>query len=42
MIVKIAHIGIAVNNVEDAIKLNHPLMQRVRFKRKDTGEHFRV
>jgi NAD-dependent dihydropyrimidine dehydrogenase PreA subunit len=25
-----------------AIKMNHPLMQRVRFKRKDTGEHFRV
>lgn len=25
-----------------AIKLNHPLTQRVRFKRKDTGEHFRV
>lgn len=25
-----------------AIALNHPLMQRVRWKRKDTGEHFRV
>ncbi len=25
-----------------AIQLNHPLMQRVRFKRKDTGEHMRV
>lgn len=25
-----------------AIKLNHPLMQRVRWKRKSTGEHFRV
>ncbi len=25
-----------------AITLNHPLMQRVRWKRKDTGEHFRV
>jgi len=25
-----------------AIKMNHPLMQRVRFRRKDTGEHFRV
>ena len=25
-----------------AIKLNHPLMQRVRWKRKATGEHFRV
>ena len=27
---------------EDAIKLNHPVMQRVRWKRKATGEHFRV
>jgi NAD-dependent dihydropyrimidine dehydrogenase PreA subunit len=25
-----------------AIKLNHPLMQRVRWKRKETGEHFRL
>ncbi|MBW1767153.1 MAG: ferredoxin family protein [Deltaproteobacteria bacterium] len=25
-----------------AIKFNHPLMQRVRWKRKETGEHFRV
>ena len=25
-----------------AIRLNHPLMQRVRWKRKDTGEHFRM
>ncbi len=25
-----------------AIRLNHPLAQRVRWKRKDTGEHFRV
>jgi NAD-dependent dihydropyrimidine dehydrogenase PreA subunit len=25
-----------------AIKLNHPLTQRVRWKRKETGEHFRV
>ena len=25
-----------------AIRLNHPLMQRVRWKRKETGEHFRV
>ena len=25
-----------------AIRLNHPLMQRVRWKRKNTGEHFRV
>ncbi|MCX6012522.1 MAG: ferredoxin family protein [Chloroflexi bacterium] len=28
--------------VDGAIKLNHPLMQRVRWKRKETGEHFRV
>ena len=25
-----------------AIKFNHPLIRRVRWKRKDTGEHFRV
>jgi NAD-dependent dihydropyrimidine dehydrogenase PreA subunit len=25
-----------------AIKLNHPLNQRVRWKRKATGEHFRI
>ena len=25
-----------------AIKLKHPLAMRVRWKRKDTGEHFRV
>ena len=25
-----------------AIRLNHPLMQRVRWKRKATGEHFRI
>ena len=25
-----------------AIKFNHPLTQRVRWKRKDTDEHFRV
>ena len=25
-----------------AAKFNHPLMQRVRWKRKETGEHFRV
>lgn len=25
-----------------AIKLNHPLMQRVWWKRKDNGEHFKV
>jgi len=28
--------------VPGAIKLNHPLMQRARWKRKATGEHFRV
>jgi Na+-translocating ferredoxin:NAD+ oxidoreductase RNF subunit RnfB len=27
---------------EGAIRLNWPLMQRVRWKRKDTGEHFRI
>jgi len=27
---------------EGAIKLNHPLQQRVRWKRKETGEQFRV
>jgi NAD-dependent dihydropyrimidine dehydrogenase PreA subunit len=27
---------------EGAIRLNHPLQQRVRWKRKSTGEHFRV
>jgi NAD-dependent dihydropyrimidine dehydrogenase PreA subunit len=27
---------------QGAIRLNHPLMNRVRWKRKDTGEHFRV
>lgn len=25
-----------------AIKLKHPVMQRVRWKRKETGEHFRI
>ena len=25
-----------------AIRLNHPLMQRVRWRRKTTGEHFRT
>jgi NAD-dependent dihydropyrimidine dehydrogenase PreA subunit len=25
-----------------AVRLNHPLTQRVRWKRKDTGEHFRT
>lgn len=28
--------------VPGAIQFNHPLRQRVRWKRKDTGEHFRV
>jgi len=28
--------------IPGAIRLNHPLMQRVRWKRKATGEHFRV
>ncbi|MFC1950808.1 ferredoxin family protein [Chloroflexota bacterium] len=28
--------------VEGAIKLSHPLMRRVHYKRKATGEHFRV
>lgn len=27
---------------EGAIRLSHPLQQRVRWKRKSTGEHFRV
>ena len=27
---------------EGAISINWPLMQRVRWKRKDTGEHFRI
>jgi len=27
---------------EGAIRINFPLMQRVRWKRKDTGEHFRI
>ena len=27
---------------EGAIRVNHPLMQRVRWKRKATGEHFRI
>ena len=27
---------------QGAITFNHPLMQRVRWKRKDTGEHFRT
>lgn len=28
--------------IPGAIIFRHPLMQRVRWKRKDTGEHFRV
>jgi NAD-dependent dihydropyrimidine dehydrogenase PreA subunit len=27
---------------QGAIKLNHPLNQRIRWKRKSTGEHFRI
>jgi NAD-dependent dihydropyrimidine dehydrogenase PreA subunit len=38
--------GLCVQNCplwhEGAIKLNHPLNQRVRWKRKATGEHFRL
>jgi NAD-dependent dihydropyrimidine dehydrogenase PreA subunit len=36
--------GVCVDHcpVEGAITLNHPLMQRAHFKRKDTGEHFWV
>ena len=36
--------GCCVDECEEpgAIRLNHPLMQRVRWKRKSTGEHFRV
>jgi len=28
--------------IPGAVKLNHPMMSKVRFKRKETGEHFRV
>ena len=28
--------------IPGAIKMNQPLMQRVRWKRKETGEHFRT
>jgi NAD-dependent dihydropyrimidine dehydrogenase PreA subunit len=38
--------GLCVKNCpqwkKGAIKLNHPLNQRVRWKRKATGEHFRI
>jgi NAD-dependent dihydropyrimidine dehydrogenase PreA subunit len=38
--------GLCVQNCplwhEGAIRLNHPLNQRVRWKRKATGEHFRI
>lgn len=36
--------GVCVDdcNRKGAIRLNHPLQQRVRWKRKQTGEHFRV
>ena len=30
---------VAICPKQGAIKLNHPLMNRVRWKRKDTGEH---
>jgi NAD-dependent dihydropyrimidine dehydrogenase PreA subunit len=30
------------NRFEGAIRLVHPIMQKVRWKRKDTGDHFRV
>ena len=33
---------VATCPAQGAVKLNHPLMQRVRWKRKDTGEHFRL
>ena len=33
---------VAVCPQEGAIKLNHPIQQRARWKRKTTGEHFRV
>ena len=33
---------VAMCPTSGAIKLNHPLTQRVRWKRKETGEHFRV
>lgn len=28
--------------ISGALRLNHPWMSKVRFKRKETGEHFRV
>jgi NAD-dependent dihydropyrimidine dehydrogenase PreA subunit len=38
--------GLCVKNCplwqKGAIKLNHPLNQRVRWKRKESGEHFRL
>ena len=38
------HDGVCVEHCpsQGAIELKHPLMQRVRWKRKGTGEHFRV
>jgi len=38
------HDGLCVDHCpsEGAIELKHPLMQRVRWKRKETGEHFRI
>jgi NAD-dependent dihydropyrimidine dehydrogenase PreA subunit len=36
--------GVCVDDCsrKGAIRLNHPLMQRARWKRKATGEHFRL
>ena len=38
--------GVCVTNCpvwqKGAIKLNHPINQRARWKRKDTGEHYRI
>jgi NAD-dependent dihydropyrimidine dehydrogenase PreA subunit len=38
------HDGLCVDHCPSrgAIEMKHPLMQRVRWKRKETGEHFRV
>jgi len=33
---------VAICPHQHAIKLHHPLQQQVRFKRKATGEHFRI
>ena len=36
--------GVCVDDCrrKDALRLNHPLQQRARWKRKETGEHFRL